>query len=165
MKIVFIGHPGSGKTYAATTLAKQIGVAVIDIDDLLHNWVYFIFKQPYRKAFDKLLLDKTEWIIDGYAGKRMPSKVWDEADHIVFIDLPKAELKQNVYNRYEFKRSNNEFTHGQHLFVNNIKNLWQIYALDGSIKNQVHTIEQSANAGKLITVHSRNELNVLLENL
>lgn len=165
MKIVFIGHPGSGKTYAANALAKVTGVEVIDIDNLLHNWVYFVFKKPYRRAFKKLLIDKSEWIIDGYAGKRMPPELWDDADYIVFIDLPKKELRQNIYSRYILKKSKKEFTHGQHLFINNLKNLWQIYILEYSIRHQVDSIKRSSNSHKLSIVTSRDELNKLLDKL
>ncbi|MFI5270932.1 MAG: hypothetical protein ACHQT9_02715 [Candidatus Saccharimonadales bacterium] len=165
MKVVFIGHPGSGKTYAASTLAKQLGTKEVDIDDLLHNWVYFVLKRPYRKAFNKLLDGKTSWIIDGYAGKRMPATVWGEADYIVYINLPRTELRQNIYKRYRLKKSNNESSHGQQLFANILKNLWQIYILDGSLKKCINNIEHSPCADKLIELHSRQELNQLINKL
>ena len=165
MKILFIGHPGSGKTYAAIMLARATGVEQIDIDDLLHNLVYFFFRKPYRKAFDALLKDKASWIIDGYGGNRMPATIWGEADHIVYINLPKSELKQNVYSRYKIKKTNGEFTHGQHLFANVLKNLWQIYLLDGSMQRRIHEINHSVVASKLVEVHSRQELDDLISKL
>jgi adenylate kinase family enzyme len=165
MKVVFIGHPGSGKTYAATNLAKRIGVKEIDIDALLHNWIYFLFRRPYRGALHELLKDKTSWIIDGYAGKRLPASLWDEADHIVYINLPKSELKQNLYNRYRLKKTNKARTHGQELFTNVLKNLWQIYMLDHSLKGCIHSIRHSPNANKLVEVCSRQDLSDLLGTL
>jgi adenylate kinase family enzyme len=165
MKVVFIGHPGSGKTFAARSLAQRTNIQVVDIDDLLHNLVYFFFKGPYRKALTRLLSNKTAWIIDGYGGKRMPASLWDEADHIVYLNLAKPELKQNVYSRYKLKKNNHEHTHGQQLFVNILKNLWQIYVLDHSLQQSVTNIRHSSNAHKLIEVRSRQELRDLVDKL
>lgn len=164
MKIAFIGHPGSGKTYAATTLAKRIGIKEIDIDNLLDNLVYFFFKKPHRKAFDKLLKDRTEWILDGYAGKRMPTYIWNEADYIVYLNFPKSELKQNIYNRYRFQK-NDVAVHSQEKFMNLLKNLWQIYVFDRSLTRCVNNIRHSSNSNKLIEVGSRQKLDDLLTRL
>lgn len=165
MKVAFIGHPGSGKTYASTKLAERLGVGETDIDVLLHNLWYFFFKKPYRKALRKLMAEKDAWIIDGYGGRRMPATLWRETDHIIYINLPKPELRRNVCDRYRYKKSNREATHGQHLFVNVLKNLAQIYVLDYSLKRCIHEIKGSDNASKLIEVHSRQELDDALANL
>jgi len=165
MKVVFIGHPGSGKTYAATALAKRIGIQETDIDALLDNLVYFYFRKPYRRAFNTLLKDKREWIIGGYGGKRMPATFWDEADSIVYINLPSAELRQNVYYRYKSKKTKNESSHSQERFMNVLKNLGQIHVLNGSLQRFVHDLKLSPNANKLIEVHSRRELEDVIDRL
>jgi adenylate kinase family enzyme len=165
MKILFVGHPGAGKTYAATRLAAHKGVKEVDIDDLLHSPVNFFFIKNYRKAFRQLLKDKDEWIIDGYSGKRVPATIWDDADHIVYIQLPKSELRRNVYSRYRLKKSTKDTSHAQHQFANVLKNLSQIYLLDSLLKSRISGIQRSSNAHKLLVARSRRELESLLDKL
>jgi hypothetical protein len=67
--------------------------------------------------------------------------------------------------RYRTKKQNKEATHGQHLLANVIKNFWQIYMHDGSLRKRIQQIRQSDNKNKLLEVHSREELNELIDKL
>ncbi|OPA73801.1 AAA family ATPase [Paenibacillus selenitireducens] len=87
MKIMIIGSSGSGKS----TFSRQLG----DLLDLpvYHLDVYF-WKPGWVQTpdvewveFNKNLVAKDEWIIDGYYGRTMDIRV-QAADVIFFLDLP-----------------------------------------------------------------------------
>ncbi len=69
MKIHIIGGPGSGKTYLAEKLSKELGIRHYDLDEL--QWdnnsdSYGVKREPAER--DRLLADvlkKNDWIIEG----------------------------------------------------------------------------------------------------
>jgi adenylate kinase family enzyme len=167
MKIIFIGHPGSGKTYAAELLSSKLNIEKVDLDVLLDKSpLNFVSKKLYRKAFKKLLGDKKDWLIDGYHGHKMPDYIWHKADLIIFLDLPRNELKRNVLIRYKAKKTNRDFTHAQHTFTNNIKNFYQIHFLDKSMRKNVSRIKLLVDdSDKFVTLKSSDQLNSFIDNL
>lgn len=160
MKVIFIGHPGSGKTYAADLLSKKGHLKKIDIDSLFDKQpLHFFLKSSYKKALLELLKDQDEWVIDGYHGRRMPDSVWRDSDVIVFLNLPRTELKQNVVRRYRNKKSEKDFSHWQSTFINVLKNLGQIYLLDKSLARNVSRIRSlTKNDDRLVELRSRQDL-------
>lgn len=142
MKILFIGHPGSGKTYVADLLNSKTGIEKVDIDTLFDKHpFYFLSKRLYRKALNRMLKDKKDWIMDGYHGKRLPAELWRSADVIIYLNIPKGELRKNVLSRYKTKKARKEFSHGQSTYINNLKNFGQIKFRDKSLKKNVEKIK------------------------
>ncbi|HTE57336.1 MAG TPA: hypothetical protein VK694_01215 [Verrucomicrobiae bacterium] len=167
MKVIFVGHPGSGKTYAADLLSKKGHLKKIDIDSLFDEHpLHFFLRNSYKKALHALLKNENEWVIDGYHGHRMPDSIWTDSDVIVFLNLPKVELKQNVFNRYRNKKSDKDFSHWQSTFVNVLKNLGQIYLLDKPLARNVSRIRSlTQNDGRLVELRSRQDLDEFIDTL
>ncbi len=166
MKLLLIGHPGSGKTFIADALAAQTGVAKIDLDDLF-DWhpANFLFTRPYQAALRKLLGDRTDWIADGYHGKRMPDWLWQSATHIVIIDLPKAELRRNVLVRYRDKRQRKESSHGQATLINTIKNFAQISFRHSSLTANTKRVKAVNPAASYVVLRSRQDIEAFIDRL
>jgi adenylate kinase family enzyme len=142
VKILLIGHPGSGKTHLANMLSNKTGIENIDIDGIFDTNPYRAFsKRLYEKALDKILTDKKDYVVDGYHVGIMPDNLWVDADIIIYLNLPKNELKQNVLTRYKQKKSSKEFSHWQAVRINNLKNYTQIRFQDKALQKDVARIK------------------------
>jgi adenylate kinase family enzyme len=160
MKVLIIGHPGAGKTYLAERLSNELGIDKIDIDVLFDKHPsYLMSKRQYGKKLHKLLGNKKDWIIDGYHGNRMPEEFWEKANHVIYLNLPKSELKSNVVARRKIKKANKEFSHWQATRINNIKNFAQIIFEDKTLKADVQRIKLLMNNdARFVELKSRNQI-------
>ena len=160
MKILIIGHPGSGKTYTADLISRKFGMEKVDIDILFDKHPFYaLSKTMYRKALGKLLLGKQSWVIDGYHVGMMPDTLFAEANLVIYLNLPKDELKQNILARYSIKRANKEFSHWQSIYLNNLKNFGQIRFQNGALNKDIVRIKELiANRDKFVELTSRKEI-------
>ena len=167
MRIVFIGHPGAGKTFTAEQLSSATHVERVDVDSLFDGHLLtFISKSLYLRAFRKLMEGKSNWIIDSYHGHRMPDSVWLDADSIAFINLRRDELVKNVFARYKAKRQSKDNSHGQATYANNLKNLAQIYFLDASLHKNIKRIRQLTGVSdKFVELRSRQDVESFINEL
>lgn len=96
MKIHIIGGPGSGKTFLAEKLSKELGITHYDLDEL--QWdnksdSYDIKRDPVER--DKLLcevLKNNNWIIEGvyYAWCQ---QCFANADKIYILSVPRYKYR------------------------------------------------------------------------
>lgn len=103
MKIHIIGGPGSGKTYLANQLAKELAIPHYDLDDL--QWDnqandYGTKRDP--KERDDLLqqiLGQNDWIIEGvyYA---WCGQCFEEADRIYLLQVPRRKYRYRIIRRF-----------------------------------------------------------------
>ena len=103
MKIHIIGGPGSGKTYLAEKLSKELGIAHFDLDDL--QWdnesaSYGVKRSP--EARDRLLkevLRHNDWIIEGvyYAWCQ---QCFADADRIYLLTVPRYQYRYRIIRRF-----------------------------------------------------------------
>ncbi len=106
MKIHIIGGPGSGKTYLAEKLSKELGIPHIDLDDL--QWdnesaSYGVKRSPEER--DRLLRDalrQNDWIIEGvyYAWCQ---QCFADADRIYLLNVPGYRYRYRIIRRF-FRR-------------------------------------------------------------
>ena len=103
MKIHIIGGPGSGKTYLAEKLSKELGIQHYDLDEL--QWdnksdSYGVKREPDER--DRLLADvlsHEDWIIEGvyYAWCQ---QCFADADKIYVLRVPRYQYKYRIIRRY-----------------------------------------------------------------
>lgn len=101
-KIYIIGPVGSGKTTLAKRLSKELSIPFYELDNVV--WEYHpdgdIRRSP--KEIDKLfqkIINKDNWIIEN-VGKSYFDKGFDEADTIIYLNIPKLILYNRVLIRW-----------------------------------------------------------------
>lgn len=103
MKIRIIGGPGSGKSFLAERLSKQLGIPHHDLDDL--QWdnaadSYETKRDPReRDALLLQLLQNDDWIIEGvyYA---WCGQCFAEADRIYVLNVPRRTYRYRIIRRF-----------------------------------------------------------------
>lgn len=103
MKIHIIGGPGSGKSFLAEKLSKELGISRFDLDDL--QWdnksaSYGVKRSPDER--DRLLndvLSHNDWIIEGvyYAWCQ---QCFADADRIYVLNVPRYKYRYRIIRRF-----------------------------------------------------------------
>ena len=103
MKIHIIGGPGSGKTFLAEKLSKELGISHFDLDDL--QWdnksaSYGVKRSPDER--DRLLnnvLSHNDWIVEGvyYAWCQ---QCFADADRIYVLNVPRYKYRYRIIRRF-----------------------------------------------------------------
>ena len=103
MKIHIIGGPGSGKTFLAEKLSKQLGIPHYDLDDLQWDNAsndYGTKRDTQERAamLDKII-QKDDWIIEGvyYA---WCGKCFEDADKIYLLTVPRRTYRYRIIRRF-----------------------------------------------------------------
>ena len=106
MKIYVIGGPGSGKTFLANRLEKQLEISHYDLDDLQwDNKANTYGTKRNSQERDELLnniLDHDDWIIEGvyYA---WCGRCFEDADKIYLLNVPRY-ISRYIYRYRIIKR-------------------------------------------------------------
>jgi adenylate kinase family enzyme len=100
-KISVKGSSGSGKSTMASDLARRLGIPYFELDALHHgpNWsepTAEEFRARVREAMDEA---PDGWVIDGNYDSKLGDLIVDEADTIVWLDLPLAVKWSRVWRR------------------------------------------------------------------
>ncbi len=95
------GTSGSGKTTFAQELARRLDVPFVELDALHHGPDWYQptaeeFTATVREAMDAL---PDGWVIDGNYEGKLGTLVLDQADTIVWLDLPFAVKFRRLWRR------------------------------------------------------------------
>lgn len=104
-RISIVGSSGSGKTTLARIVADRLDVPHVELDAVNHqaNWEPLPHEE-FQKAVRPLVAHES-WVIDGnYRSTGVQDIIWDRADTIIWLDLPKWTTMRRVTAR-SLKRS------------------------------------------------------------
>jgi adenylate kinase family enzyme len=99
-RVSVVGNTGSGKSTFARALAERLGVPHVELDAIRH--------QPdWEEMPDDRFLDAVErvtrgpgWVVDGnYSRVVVAGPVWERADTVVWIDLPRRTVMRQLAGR------------------------------------------------------------------
>lgn len=96
-RVSIVGNSGSGKTHLAQRLAALMAAPHVELDALYHrpDW------QPAPPdEFMRVVAgvaNQPTWVIDGnYRAVTMNGPVWQRADTVVWLDLPRSSVMRQV---------------------------------------------------------------------
>ena len=105
MKIHIIGGPGSGKSFLADRLSRQLGIPHYDLDDLQWDNAagYGTNREPQeRDALLRQILQQEDWIIEGVYHKWC-GQCFADADRIYLLEVPRYRYRTRILRRF-FRR-------------------------------------------------------------
>jgi adenylate kinase family enzyme len=99
-KIAVIGGSCSGKTTLADRLAERLGVPHVELDTIHHrsNWVEATAEE-LRRDVAATLEPLDGWVVDGNYMSKIGMLVLDQADTVVWLDLPLAVCVRRMWGR------------------------------------------------------------------
>jgi len=79
---------GNGKTTVGRQLAARLGVPFVELDALVHGPGWAETPDDVLRAQVRQIVASDGWVIDGTYLRKLGTLVLDEADLIVWLDLP-----------------------------------------------------------------------------
>lgn len=94
-RVSIVGVPGSGKTTVGRRLAASLGVPFIELDAIFHqpNWNE-LPRDAFRSRVGEML-STGGWVVDGNYSA-VQDLVWQGADTVVWLDLPRHVVMRRV---------------------------------------------------------------------
>jgi adenylate kinase family enzyme len=99
-RVSVVGNSGSGKSRLAARLAETLAVPYIELDSIHHlaDWQP-IDPDRFLEQVAGLTAGST-WVIDGnYRTVVVDGPVWERADTVVWLDLPRRTVMRQVIGR------------------------------------------------------------------
>ncbi|NSW50988.1 MAG: (d)CMP kinase [Anaerolineae bacterium] len=88
-RILVIGTSGSGKTTLARQLSDRLGIPFIPTDPLYWGKNWAVIPRAIVRQRVAEVVSQPAWVMDGNFDNER-ELVWDNADHIVWLDYPLA---------------------------------------------------------------------------
>jgi adenylate kinase family enzyme len=88
-RVSVVGGSGSGKTTLARALAEALDADFIELDALVHQADWQPTPRDELRALLAPMLDAERWVVDGNYAEQVRDLVWDAADTIIWLDLPR----------------------------------------------------------------------------
>ena len=161
-RILILGCSGSGKTFLATTISKNLKIKSYDLDDIFFERKYDIKRNEIvrLKLLNKITKTK-KWIIEGVYSSWIDEAV-KKSDIVILLDFPFTILAWRIFKRY-VKR----ITKGQKESFKDMLILIR-YAFKYKSKNQAsgllkHKELINKHSVKFIHIQNKSELNRLVK--
>jgi adenylate kinase family enzyme len=96
-RVLISGISGSGKTTVAKALEVRLGLPRHELDALHHGpgWV----KRPEFEADVAAFADAPRWVTEDQYTSLLGDHLWQRADTVVWLDLPRATVMRQVVRR------------------------------------------------------------------
>jgi len=95
VRVSVVGAPGSGKTTIGRRLAASLDVPFFELDAIFHQAGWADLPRDVFRARVREVLDTDGWVIDGNYSA-VQDLVWQRADTVLWLDLPRHVVMQRV---------------------------------------------------------------------
>lgn len=97
-RISVVGNSGAGKSTLAGTLAARLGAVHVELDAIFHQagWRPLETGEFRRRVAEVVTGER--WVVDGNYSK-VRDLVWDRADTVVWLDLPRGTVMRQLVAR------------------------------------------------------------------
>jgi adenylate kinase family enzyme len=96
-RVSVVGNTGSGKSSLATRIAELLGVTLIELDAIHHLPGWTPIDPDEFRARITSATSAESWVIDGnYRTVVVDGPVWQRADTVVWLDLPRRTVMRQV---------------------------------------------------------------------
>lgn len=100
MKIAVMGYSGAGKSTLSSALSQRLGLPLLHLDKVQFTAGWQERDRAEALAMVEAFMAQSSWVIDGnYAGFLQDRRL-EEADLIVFLDLPRLTCLRQAWGRY-----------------------------------------------------------------
>jgi len=96
-RVLVAGISGAGKTTFARSLSARLGLPRYELDALHHGpgWV----KRPEFEADVAAFSTGPRWVTEDQYGRFLGDLLWDRADTVIWLDLPRRTVMWRVIRR------------------------------------------------------------------
>ncbi len=99
-RVSVVGNSGSGKTQLARRIAAALDVAYVELDAIHHLPGWQPIDPDEFLAQIEAIAAREQWVIDGnYRVAVVDGPVWERADTVVWLDLPRSRIMRQVIGR------------------------------------------------------------------
>lgn len=99
-RVSVVGNAGSGKTRLAERIAAGLGIPHVELDAIHHLAGWEPIDPDTFAAQVDAITQGEEWVIDGnYRTVVVDGPVWQRADTVVWLDLPRRTVMRQVLTR------------------------------------------------------------------
>lgn len=100
-RIVIVGGPGSGKSTLAAYICDRKGFKHIELDSMFHkeNWQPSDELEFQKKVLDAMGEADEGWVVDGGYRSQLNGVVEQEADALIYLNIPVALALARVLRR------------------------------------------------------------------
>jgi adenylate kinase family enzyme len=124
------GSSGSGKTTTSKRLARRLGVPFIELDALHHgpNWAEPTAEEFRARVEAAIAAAPDGWVIDGSYAAKLGDLVLEQADTLVWLDLP---LRTSL--RRLWRRTWRRIIRREELWSGNRESIWTAFLIKDSL--------------------------------
>ena len=98
-RVSVVGCSGAGKTTLGRRLAGILDVPFVELDGLVHQPGWTSCPRTSSAAEVRRSCAGDRWVVDGNYHSMVQDLVWDRADTVVWLDLPRWRVTGRVVSR------------------------------------------------------------------
>lgn len=166
MKIRIIGSVGSGKTTLAKKLSEMEGISYFETDRIVWKREQIEVRRTDSEKNEllKQIINQPNWIIEGVHIEPWAMDSFTQADIIIFLDLPKHQIRYQLIKRQIKQLLRIESAH----YPIRLKMLKQMFYWDNLFDNKTKPIIQNKRMEepqKWLTIKKKCEIKKILQTI